>query len=150
MFLYETPKNNEEESNEDNMRTNVLKSPSMILLLLVAAVGFVMILPYSADWITEIGLAESIDLLDVKSASPDPDDKCGFDPRDPQLTRAEWNQLNTKMEDMSPPAQGMMFASGDHYELYRFLSTDLGFRPPKDSIDIWRFAEELLCGGHYE
>jgi hypothetical protein len=41
------------------------------------------------------------------------------------------------------------FASGDHYTLYLML-TRMGFRPPRDAMDIYRMAEDILAGGYDE
>lgn len=64
-----------------------------------------------------------------------------------RITRKEWEELNRFFQSIEPPAQNELFASGDHYLLYRKL-LDLGFRPPGDAMDVYRMAEEILALGY--
>lgn len=64
-----------------------------------------------------------------------------------KITRREFIRLNDLFQKIQPPAQSDLYGSGDHYELYKLLCS-LGFRPPKDAIDIYRMTEEILLNGH--
>ena len=64
-----------------------------------------------------------------------------------KITKPEYMRLNQFYQKIEPPAQSGLYGSGDHYELYRLLCS-LGFRPPKDAIDVYRMAEEILLNGY--
>jgi hypothetical protein len=66
---------------------------------------------------------------------------------DSKITKEEWETLNHFFQSIEPPAQNELFASGDHYWLYRML-LDFGFRPPSDAMEIYRMAEEILLLGY--
>ncbi len=69
----------------------------------------------------------------------------------PVLTKAEWERLNDLYQRIPPPAQSKLWNYGDHYTVYRILTRELGFKDtPTDAITMWRFLEDLLCGGYHD
>jgi hypothetical protein len=66
-----------------------------------------------------------------------------------KITKREWEELNNFFITIQPPAQNELYASGDHYILYLML-TKLGFRPPRDAMEIYRMAEQILAEGYDE
>jgi hypothetical protein len=64
-----------------------------------------------------------------------------------KITKKEWEDLNIFFQSIQPPAQNELYASGDHYLLYRKL-LNLGFRPPSDALEVYRMAEEILIQGY--
>lgn len=64
-----------------------------------------------------------------------------------KITKKEWEDLNKFFQSIQPPAQNELYASGDHYLLYRKL-LNLGFRPPSDAMEVYRMAEEILTQGY--
>jgi hypothetical protein len=64
-----------------------------------------------------------------------------------RITKREYMELNRLYQRIEPPAQSTLYNSGDHYRLYQFLC-NLGFRPPREAIDVYRMAEEILVNGY--
>jgi len=64
-----------------------------------------------------------------------------------KITYREWNRLNDFYAKIEPPAQSFLYNSGDHYELFLLLC-NLGFRPPREAIDVYRMAEKVLYNGY--
>ena len=64
-----------------------------------------------------------------------------------KITKREYQSLDSFFRRISPPAQGTLYNTGDHYDLYKILC-ELGFRPPREAIDVYRMAEEVLSNGH--
>ena len=66
-----------------------------------------------------------------------------------RITRAEWENLNRLFQQIQPPAQNELYASGDHYILYMNL-VRLGFRPPGDAMAVYQMAEQILAIGYQD
>lgn len=64
-----------------------------------------------------------------------------------KLTSTEWNRLNDFYQEIQPPAQNEMYASGDHYTLYLMLC-NMGYRPKADAMSVYRLAEKVLANGY--
>ena len=66
-----------------------------------------------------------------------------------RITRAEWENLNRLFQQIQPPAQNELYASGDHYILYMNLAR-LGFRPPGDAMAVYQMEEQILAMGYQD
>lgn len=64
-----------------------------------------------------------------------------------KITKNEYKRLDNFFRRIQPPAQGTLYNTGDHYELYKILC-EIGFRPPREAIDVYRMAEEVLSNGY--
>lgn len=64
-----------------------------------------------------------------------------------KITHGEYKRLDRFFRGISPPAQDTLYNTGDHYELYLILC-ELWFRPPREAIDVYRMAEEVLSSGY--
>ncbi len=63
-----------------------------------------------------------------------------------KILKSQWDKLNDFYQKIQPPAQSELYASGDHYLLYKML-TEMGFRLEGDAIDIYEKAGEILAAG---
>lgn len=66
-----------------------------------------------------------------------------------KILKSEWDKLNDFYQKIQPPAQSELYATGDHYILYKML-VEMGFRPEGDAIDIYELAGKILSEGWEE
>jgi hypothetical protein len=70
-----------------------------------------------------------------------------YKPGESKISKAQWDRLNEFFKTIERPAQDELFATGDHYTLYLILRNELGFRPPRNAIEVYEFAEQVLLEG---
>lgn len=64
-----------------------------------------------------------------------------------KISKAQWDRLNDFFRKIERPAQDELYATGDHYTLYLILRNELGFRPPRNAMEVYEFAELVILEG---
>lgn len=129
------------------MMTQATNRSGKRLLILICAVGLLFALGLFLASAAEMDddIWEALHAYQTENNAPPP--KCSEN--GPRLTKTEWMQLNDLYQKIPPPAQSELYNLGDHYLVYRVLVRELGFKDtPTDALDMWRFLEDLLCGGY--
>jgi hypothetical protein len=120
----------------------------LILLSIVIANGAVKGIILNAElpeYEQDVSLLAEIEFGKPEPPKWEPPTKCDS----VRLTEQEWRKLDRFFATINRPTHNSLYATGDHYELYRMLSRDFGFKNlPNDATAIYNFADFILTCGY--